>query len=109
MIIPVRCFTCGKVVGNLWERYQSLLSQDLSEGEALDRLNLKRYCCRRMILAHVDNVDNFVAYSTPVTGTMPKRGSGAVRGGSPVPTQGGALASPTTPRTVSRAAQLGIS
>ena len=24
MIIPVRCFTCGKVIGNLWERYQEL-------------------------------------------------------------------------------------
>ena len=25
MIIPVRCFTCGKVVGNKWEAYLGLL------------------------------------------------------------------------------------
>lgn len=25
MIIPIRCFTCGKVVGNKWESYLSLL------------------------------------------------------------------------------------
>jgi hypothetical protein len=25
MIIPVRCFTCGKVVGNKWEWYLNLL------------------------------------------------------------------------------------
>ena len=25
MIIPIRCFTCGKVCGNKWEAYLSLL------------------------------------------------------------------------------------
>ena len=25
MIIPVRCFTCGKVVGNKWDSYLELL------------------------------------------------------------------------------------
>ena len=24
------------------------------EGNTLDKLNIKRYCCRRMILSHVD-------------------------------------------------------
>ena len=32
MIIPVRCFTCGKVVGNKWETYLSLLEAEVSEG-----------------------------------------------------------------------------
>lgn len=32
MIIPVRCFTCGKVIGNKWETYLSLLQADFSEG-----------------------------------------------------------------------------
>jgi hypothetical protein len=31
-IIPVRCFSCGKVVGNLWEKYLQLLASELSEG-----------------------------------------------------------------------------
>jgi DNA-directed RNA polymerase I, II, and III subunit RPABC5 len=49
MIIPVRCFTCGKVIGNKWETYLYFLQADYSEGDALDELGLKRYCCRRMV------------------------------------------------------------
>ncbi|KAI1237992.1 hypothetical protein IHE44_0014092 [Lamprotornis superbus] len=52
MIIPVRCFTCGKIVGNKWEAYLGLLQAEYTEGDALDALGLKRYCCRRMLLAH---------------------------------------------------------
>lgn len=29
MIIPVRCFTCGKVIGNKWNRYLKLLEEDM--------------------------------------------------------------------------------
>jgi DNA-directed RNA polymerase I, II, and III subunit RPABC5 len=32
MIIPVRCFTCGKVVGNKWESYLELLNAEIAEG-----------------------------------------------------------------------------
>jgi hypothetical protein len=32
MIIPVRCFTCGKVVGNKWERYLQLVQSEYKEG-----------------------------------------------------------------------------
>uniref|UniRef100_A0A915I809 DNA-directed RNA polymerases I, II, and III subunit RPABC5 n=1 Tax=Romanomermis culicivorax TaxID=13658 RepID=A0A915I809_ROMCU len=32
MIIPVRCFTCGKVIGNKWEAYLGLLQAEYSEG-----------------------------------------------------------------------------
>ena len=31
MIIPVRCFTCGKVVGNKYDKYIELLQQDFVE------------------------------------------------------------------------------
>ena len=31
-IIPVRCFSCGKVVGNLWEAYLELLAAGVDEG-----------------------------------------------------------------------------
>ena len=57
MIIPVRCFTCGKVIGNKYETYAKLLGEDVDNGKAMDNLGLKRYCCRRMILTHVDLVD----------------------------------------------------
>ncbi|KAK3859643.1 hypothetical protein Pcinc_034257 [Petrolisthes cinctipes] len=54
MIIPVRCFTCGKVIGNKWESYLGLLSAEYTEGDALDALGLKRsrlktLVCRMMM------------------------------------------------------------
>ncbi|KHG22319.1 hypothetical protein F383_04492 [Gossypium arboreum] len=52
MIIPVRCFTCGKVIGNKWDTYLDLLQADYTEGDALDALGLVRYCCRRMLMTH---------------------------------------------------------
>lgn len=32
MIIPIRCFTCGKVIGNKWETYLNLLQAEYTEG-----------------------------------------------------------------------------
>lgn len=63
MIIPIRCFTCGKVVGDKWEAYLNLLQTEYPEGEALDTLGLRRYCCRRMILAHVDLIEKLLNYA----------------------------------------------
>ena len=73
MIIPVRCFTCGKILGDKWNYYKNELEknktqdsiinvnaktvQKTPEGKVLDKLGLKRYCCRRVMLSHVDLVD----------------------------------------------------
>ena len=62
MIIPVRCFTCCKVIGNLWEKYQTLC-QTMEKGKALDELGLERFCCRRMLLTHVEIIDTVILYS----------------------------------------------
>ncbi|KRZ49634.1 DNA-directed RNA polymerases I, II, and III subunit RPABC5, partial [Trichinella nativa] len=62
MIIPVRCFTCGKVIGNKWESYLGLLQAEYSEGDALDAIGLRRYCCRRMVLCHVDLIEKLLNY-----------------------------------------------
>jgi len=56
MIIPVRCFTCNKVIGSKWKPYCELLKSGKSECEALEELKIVRYCCRRMLLSHVDLV-----------------------------------------------------
>ena len=63
MIIPIRCFTCGKVIANKWLKYQELIDQGYTEEEALDIIDFKRYCCRNMFLTHVDLIDKMLEYS----------------------------------------------
>lgn len=54
MIVPVRCFSCGKVIGHLWEEFKSKVEAGEDAGKILDELGLKRYCCRQVFLGHVD-------------------------------------------------------
>jgi DNA-directed RNA polymerase subunit N len=81
MLIPVRCFTCGKTISDKWvpfiekvnEKKQTKTNdiKDLDieyinlenpnksiEGEVMDELELHRYCCRRMILGNVHLITN---------------------------------------------------
>ena len=73
MIIPVRCFTCGKVIGDIYEQFKQRYEEykktvDAGEKpketpkEILDDLGLDRYCCRRMILSHVDLISEAAPY-----------------------------------------------
>ena len=52
----------GKVIGNKWEEYLSLLEDENSQAEALDHLGLKRYCCRRMLMTHVNLIERLLQY-----------------------------------------------
>lgn len=54
MIIPVRCFTCGKPVGHLWEDFVKKTEAGEDRGKILDDLKIKRYCCRQLFMGHVD-------------------------------------------------------
>lgn len=84
MIIPVKCFTCGNVIGNKYlyyvnkvielkkdknmnhENIQYLTNEEMDkygktktleksvEGQVLDKLKISKQCCRRHMLTHVD-------------------------------------------------------
>ena len=81
MIIPIRCFTCGNVIGDKWVPFIETIMEKKNgskkpvngsdvdieyidiqedgtiqksiEGEVMDELNLHKYCCRRMFLTNV--------------------------------------------------------
>jgi len=80
MIIPVRCFSCGKVLSDKYYTYHKrvnekklALNMDINEtsiidtnsdsikktpeGEVLDELGLNRYCCRKILLTHVELIN----------------------------------------------------
>jgi DNA-directed RNA polymerase subunit N (RpoN/RPB10) len=76
MIIPVRCFTCGKLLANKKQYYdkelirKKLTSKDADDslilninidevkktpaGQAMDDLGLTRMCCRKTMLTHIE-------------------------------------------------------
>lgn len=63
MIIPVRCFNCGKVLGNKWILYKKLVKDEkMSEKEALEFLGLNKYCSTSIFLTHVDTIDQLLKY-----------------------------------------------
>ena len=78
MIIPIRCFSCNKLIGDKYLIYKELNDKiepeknvtiidtnlinsgqitSSEQGKILDELNINRYCCRRMFLTQVDIVD----------------------------------------------------
>lgn len=71
MIIPVRCFTCGKIIADKVDYYNTEVEKLKNSGkkntdemykdfekihskEILDNLGLTRYCCRRNLISNVD-------------------------------------------------------
>ncbi len=57
MIIPIRCMTCGKPVGHLWEKYKVETAKGKKPADVMDALGLERYCCRALFLGHVDMIE----------------------------------------------------
>lgn len=61
-MIPVRCFTCGALVADLWEEFCKRVKKGEEAKDVLDDLKVKRYCCRRMLLSHVPLIDKIIEY-----------------------------------------------
>ncbi|MGE0792615.1 MAG: DNA-directed RNA polymerase subunit N [Candidatus Woesearchaeota archaeon] len=57
MIVPIRCMSCGKPIGHLWEDFKKRVEQGEERKTVLDELGLDRYCCRAIFLGHVDLID----------------------------------------------------
>jgi len=57
MIIPIRCFSCGKPIGHLSEEYQERVAKGENKKKILDALGIERYCCRGVLLGHVELID----------------------------------------------------
>jgi len=64
MMFPIRCFTCGALIGDKWEEYQRRVEAGEDPGKVLDDLGIKRYCCRRMFLSHYEYFDEVVRLHT---------------------------------------------
>jgi len=60
-MIPVRCYTCGRVISDVWEEYKERIKRE-EPAEVLDKLGIKRYCCRRMLLTHAELIDEIAPY-----------------------------------------------
>lgn len=56
-MIPIRCFSCSKPIGHLWEEYKERVAKGENPKKVMDSLGLERYCCRAMILGQVDLID----------------------------------------------------
>ena len=69
MIIPVRCFTCGKLIADKWAMYEEKVKKlkeehqedqgsedEMCIKDIFNDLDIKRYCCKRMLLSHVDMI-----------------------------------------------------
>lgn len=64
MMIPVRCFSCGQVVGDKWEEFNTRVNTKKEDPDkVLKDLNVNRYCCRRMLVSHIDLIDDVINYS----------------------------------------------
>ena len=57
MIIPIRCFSCGKPIAQLWEEFKKRTAAGEEANKVLDELGLARYCCRAMFLGQEDTLE----------------------------------------------------
>ena len=62
MLIPVRCFTCGNMVADKYDDYQTKLKAGEDPEKVLDSVGVERYCCRRMLLTSVETIQQVIPF-----------------------------------------------
>ena len=63
MIIPIRCFSCGKLIAHVYKPYKELIEKGESSKDAFKQLGTNRFCCERMVVSHVDLIDDLLKFS----------------------------------------------
>ncbi len=62
MLVPVRCFTCGNLIADKFEDYHNRIRAGEDNAKVLDSLNVKRYCCRRMLMTSVETIQQVIPF-----------------------------------------------
>ncbi len=62
VLVPVRCFTCGKLIADKYEDYQNKIKTGEEPQKVLDELKIERYCCRRMLLTSVQTIQQIIPF-----------------------------------------------
>lgn len=62
MMVPIRCFTCGNLIGDKFSTFDSRVKAGEDPAKVLDEVGLKRYCCRRMLISSIDVIDQVLPF-----------------------------------------------
>ena len=62
MLIPIRCFTCGNLIADKYEDYQTKIKAGEDPEKVLNELKINRYCCRRMLLTTVETIQQVIPF-----------------------------------------------
>ena len=62
MLIPVRCFSCGNLIADKFDDYQTKLKAGEDPEKVLNDLEINRYCCRRMLLTTVETIQQVIPF-----------------------------------------------
>ena len=57
MIIPIRCFSCGKPIAHLWKTFKEKTEAGEPAGKVMNELGVERYCCRAAFLGQTDTLE----------------------------------------------------
>ena len=62
MLVPVRCFSCGKLIADKYSDYKNKIKTGEDPKKVLDDLGMERYCCRRMLLTAVETIQQVIPF-----------------------------------------------